>query len=172
MNRIIRFAMVPVALAAAACGGSASSPTAPTSMAAFTIGSGSYSLQLSGSGSCSSSSTNGAPAAPTDITIKVSLAPSGNAWALSVPGQSLNGRVTSDGLNASMAIKGSASFGTVRFFTDNNGETELTLGGSARNGDRYEGIVTSGRAVFESLGGIGTSSALCTGGTFTLRRAS
>jgi hypothetical protein len=153
-----------LALMTAACD---EAPLAP-SQQPFPLAAGAYLLSINGlGGPCVSSG-----GVSSSAQIPIQLAADGEAWALSVPGESLSGRLTSDGLPLSGTVQGSADAGAVIFQTSEDGTGGLTLSGGARDGDKFEGMVTSGQPYFRGTGATSGGFATCLTTGFELRAAS
>lgn len=160
----MRFAAVAFGLLLAC--GCESAPAAPTPQP-FPLAAGSYVLAINGvGGPCV---TTGGVHSSAEVSIL--LTADGDGWAVSVPGDSLSGRFTSDGFLLSGTLQGSASGGTVIFQTSIDGTGELTLSGGARDGDTFDGMVTSGTPYFRGTGADSGNFATCVTFAFELRAA-
>jgi hypothetical protein len=153
-------------LAVSGCG---SSPAAPPSPSTFVLAAGAYRLSFTGS-SCVLA-TSGSPATSPSSTIElpVVLAAAGGAFALSAPMHEISGQLVPTSSALTGTIAGTAQVGAIRFSTGPGAGGAIVFGGTARDGERFEGQMTSGQVTFSTADSGGTATAFCSGAAFVLR---
>ena len=150
--------------------GCSSAPTAPQA-STFQLSAGPYRLSFGGT-ECFVL-TGGLPSTPvsTMVQLDILLAPSAGGFRVTSPGHAVGGEVASNGTTMTGTIAGTALVGPLLFRTGLLDDDPIVFGGVARDGDRFEGQITAGRPSFSVKDAGGSSTAICTGATFTLRRA-
>ena len=162
-----RAALIVLLAAGSACGASPSAPPQTT----FQLTAGPYRLAFGGT-NCFVGTT-GLPSTPTStmVELNILLAASAGGFALTSPDHAISGELASNSSTMTGTIAGTALVGPLLFRTGAADDDPIVLGGVARDGDRFEGQLTTGRPSFSISDAGGSSTAFCMGANFTLRRA-
>ena len=160
--------LMALCLLAAACG---SSPVAPPPVSTFSLTAGAYRLSFAGTSCVLSTSDSPVTPNPGTVELQVMLAESLGGFALTAAGQPISGQLQATPSLLTGTLAGSAAVGAMSFQTGLSIGDAIALSGVARDGDRFEGQLTTGRTFFTVSDAGGSSTASCAGAAFTLRRA-